>query len=221
MKNLNCLCVIALMVACAGEPAIDTAADAELSFDGLSPVSNSRFANAWADPDIDITVYNKIIVGNAEFEFRAVKQNASTSSMRHSSDTEYWISDENKQKLVDEVSAVFAEEMKKSKNFTFVEDPGPDVLYLVGALHDIVSRVPPDRIGRSEVFLSSVGEATLVLEAHDSLSGETIYRAVERRNMERTGTGIRANSVTTWPEVRRLARRWATTLVEGLDAIHE
>ncbi len=170
MKNVNCLCVVALMVACAGEPRIDTTADAELSFDGLSTVSNSRFANAWADPDIDFMVYNKIIVGNAEFEFRAVKQNTSTSSMRHSSDTEYWISDENKQKLVDEVSAVFAEEMKKSKNFTFVEDPGPDVLYLVGALHDIVSRVPPDRIGRSEVFL---------------------------------------------------ARRWATTLVEGLDAIHE
>ena len=86
MKNVNCLCVVALMVACAGEPTIDTAADAELNFDGLSPVNNSRFANAWADPDIDMTAYNKIIVGDTEFEFRAVKQNASTSSMRHSSE---------------------------------------------------------------------------------------------------------------------------------------
>ncbi len=28
----------------------------------------------------------------------------------------------------------------------------------VGSLHDIVSRVPPDRIGRSEVFLMTLVE---------------------------------------------------------------
>jgi len=32
---------------------------------------------------------------------------------------------------------------------------------------------------------------------------------------------VQANTVTTWAEVRRWARRWATRLVEGLDSIHE
>lgn len=222
MKNKLLLCGVALLAACAGEPTLDTSAEAELSFDGMAPVVNGRFAQAWADPDVDFSGYNKIMLGNAEFEFRAVRQSASTSTMRgSSSQSEFWISDENKQRLIDEVTGIFREELQNSQHFTIAEEPGPDVLFMVGAMHDIVSRVPPQQVGRSEVFLSSVGEATLIIEARDSLSGETIYRAVDRRRMEQAGTGIRANSVTTWAEVRRLARRWATRLVEGLDSIHD
>jgi len=32
---------------------------------------------------------------------------------------------------------------------------------------------------------------------------------------------IRANTATTWAEVRRWARRWAVRLREGLDSVHE
>jgi hypothetical protein len=48
---------------------------------------------------------------------------------------------------------------------------------------------------------------------------------MERRSAERLGgsgapgTMMVSNTVTTWAEVRRLARRWATTLREGLDSI--
>ena len=225
MKKIAMLCVVALMAACAPVPTLDTSADAVLSFDGLTPIKNARLGNAWIDPDVDFTQYNKILPGKAEFEFRAVKKSARSSSMRRSNETEFWISDESKQKLIDEVSKVFAEELAKSKNFTIVDKPGPDVLILVGAMHDIVSNVPPELVGRGEIYLSSVGEGTLIIEARDSLSGETIYRAVDRRRMDSGGAGggipIQANSVTTWAEVRRWARRWALRLTEGLDSIYE
>ena len=142
--------------------------------------------------------------------------------MRRGSENEFWISDKNKQKLIDTVSEVFVEELQKSKHFEIVGEAGPDVLIIVGVLHDIVSRVPPDMIGRGEIYLSSVGEATLIIELRDSLSGETIYRAVDRRAAERAGGSVaRSSSVTTWSEVRRMARRWATRLTQGLDSIHE
>ena len=103
-----------------------------------------------------------------------------------------------------------------------MDEPGPDTLIIRGALHDIVSQVPPDIIGRGEIYLSSVGEATLIIEAVDSLSGEVIFRAIERRAAQRPGgQAIMSNTVTTWAEVRRLARRWASNLREGMDAIHE
>lgn len=223
MKKTAVLCVVALLAACAAEPSLDTSADAEKSFDGLTPIKNARLGNAWIDPDVDLTQYNKILLGKAEFEFRAVKKQNTT--MRRTNESEFWISDEGKQKLIDEVTTVFGDELQKSKSFTIVEKPGPDVLVLVGALHDIVSNVPPELVGRGEIYLSSVGEATLIIEGRDSLSGETIYRAVDRRRMDSGGMGggipIQANSVTTWAEVRRLARRWAVRLVEGLDSIHE
>jgi hypothetical protein len=72
--------------------------------------------------------------------------------------------------------------------------------------------------GRSEVFLSSIGEATLVLELRDSETGAILARSVDRRAAETMGGSMtRSNSVTNKSEVRRLIRFWATRLRESLD----
>ena len=223
MKNLSILALAALTVGCATpEPTLQQGADAEKTFDGLVRIDNGRFRDSWADPDVDFSRYNKIMVGKAVFEFRAVKDKGSSTTMQRSNQSEFYISDKNKEKLIETVTEVFREELNKSENFTRSEVAGPDVLVIVGAMHDIVSRVPPDMVGRNEIYLSSVGEATLILEARDSLSGETIYRAIDRRRAEQADGQINiSNSVTNTAEVRRMARRWAMRLREGLDSIHE
>jgi hypothetical protein len=88
-----------------------------------------------------------------------------------------------------------------------------------GGLLDVASYVPPDPVGgRSEVFLSAVGEATLVLELRDSETTTILERSVDRRAAETIGDSFtRSNSVTNSAEARRLIRYWATRLVEGLD----
>ncbi len=222
MKKFLVIAATALIAGCAGqEPTIQSGPDAETTFDGLVRIDHSRFAGAWIDPDIDLTQYDKILPGGAAFEFRNV-QKMSASQARRSNEREFWISDSNKQRLIDTVSEVFSEELQRSEHFTVTDEPGADTLVITGALHDIVSRVPPEDVGRSEIWLSSVGEATLIIELRDSLSNEVIYRAVERRSAESPGgTMIRANTATTWAEVRRWARRWAVRLREGLDSIHE
>ncbi len=202
-------------------PTIQQGPDAEVSFDGLHVVDNSAFRKAWADPDIDFSVYNKIMPGGAFFEYRAVKRTSNTTRAR-SNTREFYIDEDARERLKEEVSAIFNEELANSTRFTVTDEPGPDVLIIRGGLHDIVSFVPPQPIGRGEIWLSAVGEITLLLEVVDSLSGEVIARAVERRAAERGGgMAIQANRVTTWAEVRRLTRRWATTLRDGLDAIPE
>ena len=223
MKSLAILALATLIVGCAAqEPSIQQGPDAEKTFDGLVRIDNGRFKDSWADPDIDFSRYNKIMVGKAVFEFRAVKDTGSSTSMRRNNQSEFYISDKNKEKLIETVTEVFREELNKSENFTESESAGPDVLVIVGAMHDIVSYVPPDMIGRGDIYLSSVGEATMILEARDSLGGETIYRAVDRRAAEQAGGyGTISNSVTNTAEVRRMAQRWATRLREGMDSIHE
>lgn len=222
MKKTIAIALFACVSGCAQTPSIETGPGAEYTYDGLVRINNSRLKDAWVDPDVDLTQYNKIMVGAAEFEFRAVKKSASSTTSRRLNETEFWMSDATKEKLIETVTAVFGEELQKSQKFTVVDEAGPDVLLLVGGLHDIVSQVPPDEFGRSEIFLRSAGEATLVIEAKDSLSGETIYRAIDRRAAERTGGELmRSNSVNNMAEVRRLARRWGTRLREGLDSIHE
>jgi hypothetical protein len=213
------IAALALGGCAAKESAIQTGPDAEVTFDGLNRVDNSAFQDAWADPDIDFSRYNKFIAGGAVFEFRAVKKSSRT-TRAGSSSSEFWIDDASRVKLEEEVSAVFQEELAKSERFTETDTPGSDVIIIRGALHDIVSRVPPEYVGRSDIYLSSVGEATLILEVVDSMSGEVIGRAVERRAAQRAGGQMMlANTVTTWAEVRRMARRWATKLRDGMDSI--
>jgi hypothetical protein len=222
MKNLSILALMVLIAGCAAPaPTIQQGADAEITFDGLVRIDNGRFRDSWIDPDIDFTQYDQIMVGEAVFEFRAVKKSSSASLARRNNDSEFWISDASREKLTAVVTEAFRKELEKSKNFTKADGAGPNVLVIVGGLHDIVSRVPPDMVGRGDIYLSSVGEATLVLEARDSLSGETIYRAIDRRSAEQVGGQMQvSNSVTNMSEVRRMARRWATRLREGLDSIH-
>ncbi len=200
-------------------PTIQEGPNAEVSYDGLHLVDNSIFKKAWADPDIDFSRYSKFMAGGAFFEYRAVKKTGSTSRARSTS-SEFYIDDEAREKLKELTSEIFSEELAKSTRFTVTDAPGPDVLVIRGGLHDIVSKVPPDIIGRGDIYISSVGEITLVLEAVDSESGEVIFRALERRALEQGGgMAIRANTVTTRVEVKRVIRRWATKLREGLDSI--
>ncbi len=222
MKYRYLIVSIVMAVASAGQVAGQEDSDAGTTFDGLVEIKKGVFKRSWVDPDVDLTQYTKILPGGAHFEFRAVKKGSSTSISRMNQ-REFYISDSNQQKLIDTVSQIFAEEVAKSKHFTIVDEAGPDVLVLRGGLLDIVSRVPPDLIGRGEIYLSSVGEATLVLELLDSLSGETIYPGVERKVARSSSIDnmMPSNTVTTWAEVRRWARRWATRLRDGLDSIHK
>ena len=222
MKGLILVLLSLLIVACTSSPpTLQTGPDAERTFDGLVRVDNSRFRNAWADPEVDFSQYNKVMPGGARFEFRAVTKKAGATSLSRGNHREFWISDANRNKLVATVSGVFREELNKARGWQAAEEAGPDVMILRGALLDIVSFVPLERIGRSEIYLSSIGQATLVLEGIDSMSGEVVFRAVERRSIEPISGVSRSDTVTNWSEVRRLARRWATILREGLESIHE
>lgn len=220
--NSKILLACALIIGGCGSttPTIQTGPDAQVSYDGLHLVNNSNLEQVWVDPDINFARYNKIMPGGSAFQFRAVKKTPTSTSQRRNLDGEFWINDADRKKLVDEVNSVFDEELEKMTRFEFTDTKGEDVLIIRGGLHDIVSNVPPDLTGRGEIYLSSVGEATLIIEGVDSMSGEVIFRAIERRAAQRPGgDGMVSNTVTTWAEVRRLARRWATTLREGLDAV--
>jgi hypothetical protein len=73
-------------------------------------------------------------------------------------------------------------------------------------------------IGRGNIYLSSVGQATLVLELRDSETNAILARSIDRRAAEPVGgTFTDSNRVTNAAEVRRLIRYWARRLREGLD----
>ncbi len=210
----------ALLTSCAGSnPVVDTSAEAEVTFDGLYPVKGGSADAAWARPNVDISQYSKIMLQGVGIEYRPGGESGRL--YRAGSRADYFeITDEQKSKFKEVVGEAFLKELGNSEHFTIVDEPGPDVLLIRGGLLDVVSFVPPEPMGRGGIYLSSVGEATLVLEIRDSVSEAIFVRAVDRRAAENTAGGFsESNRVTNKAEVRRMASTWARLLRERLDSL--
>lgn len=199
-------------------PTVDTSAEAEMTFDGLFPVKDSRADQAWARPDVDLTQYSKVMLQSIGIEYRPGGESGRTLSSR-SSGGPYEVTEEQKDRFEELMRETFLDELGKSEHFTIVSEPGPDVLLVRGGLLDVVSYVPPDPVGvRSDIYLSRVGEATIVIELRDSITEAILARAVDRRAAEQmSGAWQASNRVTNATEVRRMARTWARLLRERLD----
>jgi hypothetical protein len=74
--------------------------------------------------------------------------------------------------------------------------------------------------GRGGIYLTSVGQATLVIELRDSQSNEVLGRAADRRAAE-SPFAFDVNKVTAWSEVHRLAQAWASLLRKRLEEIEK
>lgn len=224
-KQISLLLVLATAVGCTGTPTFQQGPDAEVTFDGLTRLDNTVMDAVWARTDIDLRDYDKVMFEGLGIEYREVsgpysgRAGAGTSISHRSNQTEFRLDEETQALFQEEITAAFVEEMGESQVFTVVEEPGHDVLLIRAGLLDVVSRVPPDTVGRSRVFLDSVGEATVVLEIRSSVSNTIYARAVDRRAMEQQGMMIESNRATNRAEVRRLGRRWARILRDGLDQL--
>lgn len=198
-------------VSCTANPAVETGPGAEVTYDGLHRVDHATMDAAWMKPDLNLSAYTGLILTGAGMSFKPVDDDGQRWWPGLDDQGEFPISEENRKRLHEEMRTAFAEELSKLERFEIVQEPGPGVLLLAGALIDVVSRVPPvdECVGRCDVYLSEIGEATLVLELRDSVTNEVLVRAVDGRVAESDGWAIEGDSMTVWPEVRRLAQSWA------------
>ena len=193
-----------------GAPELDT----NETYDGLVKVKNAKVSGAWMRPDFTLAGYSKIMLIGAGIEYRPVKP---VSRAAASNATQFPLTAEQKERLRSIVSEAFKTELAQSQKFQLVDQPGPDVLMIWGGLVDVVSNVPPDSVGRGNIYLTSVGEATLVVELRDSESNAVLVRAIDRRAASTPGRALPSNAVSNWSEVQQLARAWASRLRTSLE----
>lgn len=201
---------------------VDTSDVSARSFDGLYPVTGARRGTeVWMQEDLDLSAYNKIMLQGAGISYRPVKSASSVAAV-NSNRQAFPISAKVRDDIRDTFNASFVKELGKQDRFEVVEEPGPGVLLVRGALLDVISRVPPEPIGRSNIYLSTVGEATLVVELRDSESEAPLLRAMERRSTTRnTDMPIWSNPVTNMNEVRILADAWARRVSASLTYLSD
>lgn len=182
----------------------------------------SGFRETWVAPDADFSKYDKLYLWEAEFQFRDVGPARRTrSTMMNTRQREFGISDADREAFEEIVSDAFVKEIQKAKNFKLADELGPKTLIMRGAVLDIISRVPPEFAGRSEVYMSNFGEATLVLELLDGQTGAVLAVVAERRAFQRPGNtidvAIPTNNATIISDIKRWSRAAASRLRKALD----
>lgn len=185
--------------------------------------SKSGFRETWVNPDADFNKYSKIYLWGAIFEYRDVgPAQANRSSFNRSNKREFGIAPEDRVAFEETVSEIFLKELQKLKSLEITQQIGPDTMILRGGFLDIVSKVPPESVGRVDVYMTTFGEATFIVELMDAETGDVIAVASERRKIEQPGRQIdqftmRTTSVTVQAEVRRWAQRAAAKLRSEID----
>ncbi len=185
------------------------------SFDGLEPVEGARIYSAYINPEADFSVFQRVAILDPFVSFRSNwkrDQNRSRSRNLRTGDV-----DRIKADVANLFRDVFIERLEAA-GFEIVNNAGEDVLVLRPAIIDLDITAPDTRrAGRSRTYTASTGAATIFIELIDSISGDVIGRAADRRSARRGGGMMTwSNRVTNSAEARRMFGRWADKLVEFL-----
>ncbi len=189
------------------------------------------FSETFVLPGVNFGKFDKVYFWEAQFEYRDVGPARRTrSTLLSTRKREFGISEEDRRRFEEIVGDAFRKEITRAKEFRIVEDIDEidgATLIARGGLLDIVSVVPPEFVGRSDIYLSSVGAATFVMEMIDASTGAVVALVAERREIEtlnnRSGmAAVRATSASIMGDIRRWSGSIARRLREGLDqAIRE
>jgi len=188
----------------------------EVTLDGLHRVHDSRLAIVYAEPDADLGQYNRVLLLDAFVAFKKSwerdQRTAGVSSSRVTSkDIENM-----KSTLSREFQSVFQTALEKG-GYEVVNTPGEDVLLIRPAIINLDVNAPDTpRAGRSTTFTSSAGEMTLYVELYDSVTGDLIAKALDRR-VDNQIYYTWTNAVTNKKAAEKILNGWASILLEALN----
>lgn len=217
LKNMtgHIVTLLALMLAGAGYAADEESGTFNL--DGLVAVEESQMHAAYIDPEADFSVFRRVSILDPHVAFRSNwqrDQNRSRSRNVRTSDIE---------RIKEDVAGLFKDvfvERLEAAGYEVVNYADEDVLVLRPAIIDLDVTAPDTRsTGRQRTYTASTGAATLFIELFDSLSGDLIGRAADRRSAGNSGGfAMQANRVTDRNNARREFIVWADRLIAFLDS---
>jgi hypothetical protein len=184
-----------------------------------------QFRQTWVHPDESLHRYKGVFFWNVAFQFRDVgrrKSAGTTASILHTPGNEpYPVAEQHREKFRHVVVDGFIKELRRSERFHLVDEVGPATLVVRGAVMDIVSWVPPSN-ALADVYLSAVGEGTVVFELIDPETGLMQARVGERSHIQPAKHTHQAFSrparfSAVWPDVDRWARTVASDLRHELE----
>lgn len=189
--------------------------------DGLVLVPDRKVYSAYLDPEADLGIYNKIMILDCYVAFKKnwQRDHKRTGSMLSVSSSEM---DRIKEGVAELFQEVFAEELSENGGYQIVDTAGDDVLLVRPAIIDLDVAAPDTMsAGMTRTYTTTAGAATLYIELYDSVTGDILARAADRREAQTMGGYMTySNRVTNTADARRMMLKWAVLLRERLDEFH-
>ena len=189
----------------------------QTSHDGLELVQGTKVDTAYLLPGAELSGYSKIILLEPHIAF---KKNWKRHHNRSSSNR---VTDRDMERMIERgkelFTRVFTLELEEG-GYPVVKEAAQDVLLVRPAIINLDVTAPDvNKPGRSRTYTASAGEATLFVELYDSISGQILVRAFDRkvdRHRDIRWTSV-SNRGTNTQDASRAFRHWAGLLVKALD----
>jgi len=183
--------------------------------EGMELVEDSELATVYADPGADLGVYKQILLEDATVAF---KKNWQRDQNR---DHPMKVRNSDMERITEDVATifrkVFTEQLTKS-GYEITQETGPDVLTLKPAIVDLDVYAPDvNSASFTRSYSESAGEMTLNLELFDSLTGDKIARATDRKRDWDQGYLEWRTRVSNRADAERMMKSWARAFTSLLS----
>jgi len=215
LQALFILCVAMLGVpAFAAEPQAASRARDE----GLVEVQSRNLDELYLRPNADLAGYRKVLIAPVRAEVRSDW----LKNLNYSRNVSRWVRPEDAKRMAAEAAAslesILAETFK-ARGYEIAAAPEPGVLRLSPSIADLYVNAP-DRYSpwNTKTFTRDAGQATLVLEARDAVSGALLARVLHHGTAREISRINPASDVSNRFWFDTLFKRWASDCIAEFEA---
>jgi hypothetical protein len=205
--------LVAALILAALSPFLALADSSSSPFPGLELVPSKNIGALYRRPDVDLTAYNKILIGEPAVQFSKNwnPRNYGTFGLSAAQLTKI------RAELAAMAKGVFTKTLSDG-GFEIVADAGDGVLAITPNIVDVFINAPDvPTAGRSRTYTMDAGSATLALQVNDAVTGTLLAVALDSR---RSGTSSMrwTTSVSNRAAAEQMLKNWAEQLKRELDA---
>ncbi len=182
--------------------------------DGLELVPDTRLGLVYAEPGADLSVYSTLLLMDAQVAFKKNWQRDINRNLP------FHVTAEDMQRIKSDVAMLFREIFTgelETAGFELVTTQSHETMIIRPAIVDLnITSPDTPRGGTTRNITQSAGDMTLYLELRDSVTGDTLVKAMDFQFDRSNITPFMMDRSRNERAARKILTNWAQVLVKGL-----
>jgi hypothetical protein len=198
-------------------PSLAGAQSSSSPFPGLELIPSKNVGALYRRPDVDISAYSKIMIGEPTVEFSKNwnPRDYGTFGLSAAQLTKI------RTDLAAMAKSVFAKALSDG-GYEIVTDAGDGVLVITPNIVNVFINAPAvPTPGRSKTYTMDAGSATLALQVNDAVTGTLLAVVYDQKRGSGTGKFQWATAISNRAAAEGMLKSWAEQLKRELDAARE